>query len=1222
MTSGKARAFATTMSDRNLEEPLCEEVYLRGDAKGLQVSSLSSITVPSTGTTSTTTEETVSLQEAWSTQTVVKSNEPPSTLQNPDDSRDFTINSKEFTASGTSFGLVVPLPSGDTTSTTGRPSFSRTCLTSPKIHSPSHRKVNKLDDSFTINQLQFSKASNHLVGRAAEMEMLERALTRVSEQQSKELVLLSGYSGTGKSALAKSLRRHLPERRMHGLYIQGKFDLQQRNNQPYTAIAIAVGSLCGHLLTLQQNEPERFAEVRATLLETLGTDLPVLSRVFGTLQEVLDAELNEAAISATQNPLEVKHRLVYAFCRFMRVMSVTFSPLVLVLDDLQWADGPSLDLVEALLMDRADHSAAQESGRATTKKRSAGGMLLVGIYRSNEVDSSHLLSSRLREWRERAPGPTSLNSPDACPFGLQEIEVKNLPFSAIHEYVSGILSSKDSETLGLAELCHRRTHGNIFFLIHFLRLLHRDELLRYNFGTLQWKWDLNEIELKTVASDNVVDLLLQKMNDLSDDETNLLKLASCLGASFDKDMLQLLWQSKDKTKADNAVEMPESDSLEVNDCTDMNSALERLIVDGYLQMTEKGTFQFAHDKVEEAASLLNDSSDNEASFHKWVGEVLLYGLGPQELESVIFVVVNLLNESGMPTSQVERLSLAQLNRRAGVKAMEVSAYEAACSYVSMGISLLGEHPFGANYELALDLFSTGAEAEAARGNASKMEEYCRAVMDENTYPIDDKLRVYTTWLASLANRGEIAEAASQTISLLERFGVRFPRNRVMQAIRTILSISKVKRGLKQGLLEKIVDLPIEKDPTRIRLLHLLDRLSVYLYYMHDDLMPLIMLRNFEWTLKYGLNDVTPAALTTLGIIFAGPLGDLRSGSDLASAALKLIPKVSPLVESRTLFTAHGFGVVWTQPMRDQLKPLLRAYELGLCCGDAESACWAIHLFYHQRYLTSFSLDLCIADVEMYLPQMLQLNQVVAYRSTLVNYQMFMNLAGRTDTDPLSLSGEFCTPANHADWYANDPFYHQHCRLWECYVRTLYGEHEECAKLVVKYGNNTTVKSNPATFSMSMFEVISKGVSSAVAARTTKKRAYRKNALAIHKRIKDWIDKGNPNVAHLDAFLDGQFSAMAGKQFAAIKSLQVSIVIAARGGLLLDAALFSECFGEYLIELGDSDEAVFRLQEAIKYYREFGARRKERLLETKYVNLWPKPRFVMATQEADSGLLED
>ena len=187
------------------------------------------------------------------------------------------------------------------------------------------------------------------------------------------------------------------------------------------------------------------------------------------------------------------------------------------------------------------------------------------------------------------------------------------------------------------------------------------------------------------------------------------------------------------------------------------------------------------------------------------------------------------------------------------------------------------------------------------------------------------------------------------------------------------------------------------------------------------------------------------------------------------------------------------------------------------------------------------------------------------------------------------------------------------------MRTIYGKHEECSKLVVKYGNNTAVKSNPGTYTIAMFEVICKGISSAIAARATGNRAYRKNAQAIHRRLKNWIEKGNPNVAHLDAFMDAQFATLAGKKFAAIKSFQVSIVIAARGGLLFDAALFSECFGQYLLEIGDDDEAAFRLREAIKYYSEFGALRKTNQLQQKYSDLWPKPAFVtVSTIENESS----
>lgn len=272
------------------------------------------------------------------------------------------------------------------------------------------------------------------------------------------------------------------------------------------------------------------------------------------------------------------------------------------------------------------------------------------------------------------------------------------------------------------------------------------------------------------------------------------------------------------------------------------------------------------------------------------------------------------------------------------------------------------------------------------------------------------------------------------------------------------------------------------------------------------------------------------------------------------------------------------------------------------------------MFYLYRHLTSFSLELGIVDVEVYMPQMNDLNQLVTYRSTVVIYQMFMNLAGRTDTDPLSLVGEYCTAENHAVWSATDPSYEHHCRIWECYIRTIYGAHKKCADLAVKYGPNATVKSNPGAFCLALFEVITKGVSSFVAARQTGKRPYRKIALAIRKRIKSWIDNGNPSVAHLDAFFDAELAALNGKHFAAIDKYQVSVIMSARRGLLLDAGLFSEIFGEYVLGRGDKDEAAFRLQEAIKYYAEFGAKRKVAMIEKKHGYLWPKPSIVVAVEK--------
>jgi predicted ATPase len=756
-------------------------------------------------------------------------------------------------------------------------------------------------------------------------------------KKKKQLVMLSGYSGTGKSSLARIALKKDTD----ALYAEGKFDHQSSKTEPYSAWKQIFGTICANILSMkhsqqvehqqqkqqQQQQQQRQDMICNRIRETLGSELlQTLLRVFPILEEILsipsceydgdDAvpqqqqqqQQQQHEESYKSNPAGAKFRFNLAFCRFMRVVCDELSCVTIVLDDLQWTDVPSLDLLDCLLTDRLVEN-----------------LLIVAIYRSNEVDDGHPLSDRLHDWKIRSSNDNNSNNNNnnsdddqngngdkdygngggGRNFTIQEIVVDNLQFDEIVKFINDLLSVTDSRTLALASLCQKRTHGNVFFLTHFLIHLHSTQLLQYSFGALEWTWDINEIECKTTASENVVDLLLLKMQSLPKKQADVLRLIACLGASVEEHVLGLLWQEM-YSDCDDTTEVEISNVL--------RSSLEASIADGYL--LREGTDEarhhvFVHDKVQEAASLLTPTEEAQ-SFHKWVGQTLMKVLPPEDFESALFVVVNLLNEGTPLEAREERIDLAELNCRASNVAMQISAFHAASLYTSTGISLLGDNAFSENYDLALDLYSTGASAESCLGNTEKMEAYCQAVMQQTDISREDKLRVYTTWLASLSNRGYMKEAADQTLELLAEFNVRFPKNRTVQSFRILANIMKVKRGLKGNLIQTILELPVEKDPTRLRLLHLMSRLFVCLYYLHDDLMPLVMFRKFSWALQYGLNDNTPGALNTLAIIFAGILVDLQGGSKFAQAAIDLIPKVSPLVEGRTLFVAHSHGVVWTQ----------------------------------------------------------------------------------------------------------------------------------------------------------------------------------------------------------------------------------------------------------------------------------------------------------------------
>ena len=983
------------------------------------------------------------------------------------------------------------------------------------VKEPTARRSNSTDEGYTINKLQFrmsvadrrsvglSQASEALVGRAKEIKILQQALVatypeKVSvesddddfeqalppqldddedsgERKRKQLIMLAGSSGTGKSALAQCLREHVM---FPCTYAQGKFDLQQQNNQPYAAIASAVGELCASLL--RDLSAEKMMDFQEKLRASLGVDLRVLLRVFRVLQEIVDdqdlvEELSNAEDSS--NAAAAKHRFSFAFCRFIRIVSgFVEGSLVFVLDDLQWADSPSLDVMEALLLDRetstAQYQGAMSFGNSSSDfipaaETSAFGLLVIGIYRSNEVDQAHILSSRIREWRLRSAG-------ESRTFQMREMTVENLSQEAVNSYVTTVVSSTDWESHRLAELCYRRTQGNIFFLIHFLRSLQRQNLLVYSFGQMKWIWDLDEVEEKTVVSENVVDLLLQKMEDLSTIETVLLRMASCLGATFEGITLDLLWNRYKESKGASTSTPGWSDD-------DLDYAVDMLVDYGYLHHGRRGTFQFTHDKVQEASSLLQipDDDRNSDRFQTWVGEALLAGFEESELESALFVVVNLLNNG--TTSSISKAEFADLNLRAATKAVSFSAFEAASSYAASGLSLLGDNALRDHYDAALELLTIGAKAESALGNMEMTQRYCQTVINWKG-PERDKLRINSIWIVALGNAGKLREAADETIRVLALFGVKFPKGKILQTVGLLSNIQKIKKSLKNKFLKTIDSLPLEEDPLRIELLHILDRLCVYLYLIQDDMMPHPIFQNFNWTAKYGINDLTPTALGTMAIIFNGILNDLRGGSQLASAALSLIPRVSPTQESRILFVTNVFGVVWTHPIRKSLKSLLRSYELGLCSGDIESAFWSISVFLTIRFMTGFPIDLCIEDMEMYVPQMKEFNHMVAYHTGRLMQEGFMNLAGRTNTEPLSITGEILSAEDHEVWQKEDPFYFHYTRLWECYFRTIYGRHEECAKLAIEYGLDGAHKANPGCISIALMEVFCKGVSSAIAAR--------------------------------------------------------------------------------------------------------------------------------------------
>ncbi len=761
---------------------------------------------------------------------------------------------------------------------------------------PQKRKSNDLSE-LTVDKLRFD--SLRLYGRDKEIAILNEELESLvsSSNRKRRVVLISGTSGAGKTKLAETLR--FPTFQKKGLFVKGKFDLNLRS-QPYSGISNACAEICGSILELQLLQPTRASDICKEIEETLADELVLLIQAIPILVEIVHRpdpamEQRQSKSSEASSCNKSKNRIQYAFVRFMRLVAKYFPPLVLVLDDLQWADASSLDLLDCLIADRQNPK-----------------LMVIGMYRSNEVDETHIFYRFLEEQKEKR------HEQD---FSLTQLRIDNLDIHAVNDIVQDLMQCEDSRTIDLAEICVKKTHGNPFFLLHFIHMLYEHKLLLFNYATISWSWNVEAIAMSTRACDNVADLLQNQMKMLPMHLLELLKLASCLGSTFDQYHIQRVWR-----KFMNDTPEQDCDKLITN-------ALDELGEAGLIVKVSQTPLRFSwvHVKIQEAAADLIPELERD-TFSRTIGQILLSELGVDELESLIFVVVDLLNSPPIDDWDPEkRLELSALNLTASQKAIKVSSFESAAKYAGKGITLLLDNAWDVDtYQLTLQLYSVGAKAEGFLGNVETMETYCRAVIWRKDVPLKDKLDVYSTWVEGIANRSQMEEAASLTFQILDKFNCRFSNNTAILKAGIIGNVLRIKTTMKSRSPSKLSPM---NDETMVQMMRLLDQLCTYLYTLNDDRMPLIVFRSLNLTIKHGVCVYSPPAFATTGIMLTGILDDIQGGTTYGQHALSLSEETkSTLTHARTMFIVYSFLFPWTRPIREVLNPLLQAYDLGLQTG--------------------------------------------------------------------------------------------------------------------------------------------------------------------------------------------------------------------------------------------------------------------------------------------------
>ena len=714
-----------------------------------------------------------------------------------------------------------------------------------------------------------------LYGREREIEVLIAAFDRVVAQGTTELVLVSGYSGIGKSSVVYELHKVLVPPR--GLFASGKFD-QYKRDIPYATIGQAFRSLVRSLLTQSEEELGRW---RTPLIEALGPNGQLMVNLVPELELVIGKQLPVAELP----PQDAKNRFQLVFRRFLAVFARPEHPLALFLDDLQWLDTATLDLLEHLVT----HPEVRH-------------LLLVGAYRDNEVGPAHPLLRTLNAIRD-------------ADVRVREIMLAPLVLDDVGRLIADALHCEPERARPLAELVQEKTGGSPFFAIQFFTALAEEGLLAFNPAASAWQWDIDRIRAKSVT-DNVVDLMAAKLQRFSSATQEALKQLACLGNVAPIATLALVHGEPEEA---------------------IHGALWQAVHAG-LVFREDDAYRFLHDRIQQAAySMIPD--EQRADVHLRIGRLLAANTPAEKREEAIFEIVNQLNRgAALIALRDEREQLAELNLLAGQRAKATSAYAAALIYLTAGAALLPEDSWERRHELSFTLELHRAECEFLTAALTEAEHRLNVLSTRAATTVERatvaclRADLYTTLDQS-------SRAIAVGLDYLGHLGIDWSPHPMEDEARR--EYERIWSQLGSRTIESLIELPLMSDPASLATLDVLAKIGVPAFYTDANLLALVTCRAVNLSLERGNCDASCIAYVWLSMIAGARFGDYQT------AVYRFGQLGYDLVEGRGLtrfqartYMDYGYGVLpWTRHVRAGRDLLRRAFEAANKIGDLTYAAY-------------------------------------------------------------------------------------------------------------------------------------------------------------------------------------------------------------------------------------------------------------------------------------------
>jgi PAS domain S-box-containing protein len=991
-----------------------------------------------------------------------------------------------------------------------------------------------------------------LYGRDREVETLLRAFDRVVAGGRPELVLVSGYSGIGKSAVVNELHKPLVPPR--GLFASGKFD-QYKRDIPYATLAQAFQSLVRPLLSKNEDDLHTWRDRLREALEPNGRliiDLvPELKHVIGEQPPVPELP-----------PSDAQRRFQLVFRRFMGVFARPEHPLALFLDDLQWLDAATLDLLEDLLT-----------------QTDLQHLLLIGAYRDNEVDPTHPLIRKLDAIRRNGAE-------------VQDIVLTPLGRDELRQLLADSLHCGPERADPLAALVYEKTTGNPFFAIQFISALADEGLLTFDYGDGRWMWDLPRIHAKGFT-DNVVELMVGKLNRLPSETQTALQQFACLGNSAAFEMLRMVYQR----------------SIE-----DMHEDLWEAVKSGLIFRGDD-SYRFLHDRVQEAAYSLIPT-ELRAGAHLRIGRLLASHTPPATREDAIFEIVNQLNRgSHLIASVEERERIADLNLVAGRRAKASTAYESALKYLRAGSALLTEETWQRNYELVFSIEHLMAECEmltaemvVAEGRMLRLSQRARS---RHHVCLVTRLRLvlYTNWDKSDLGLDVFLEWLRRDGTDWSKHPTREDAMREYSRIWTLLGDRQI---------EDLVDLPLITDPDVLDTLDVFSDAVTPSFFFDEHLSSLVVCRLVSLSLEHGNCDASCYGYAWLGFLAGPRFGNLRDGYRFGQVGYDLVEKRGlTRYRARTYLSVGALVMPWTKHPATGQDLVRRALDLSYRAGELA--------FVGYCFTTSFALNLAVgaplAEVQAEAERGLAFSRKA--QLSVVNGVLSAQL-GLTRT----LRGLTATfgRLDHEGYTERDTELHlasnRNLGFVECFywvrklqARFLAGDHSsaiDAATNVRPLLWNTP--SNFETIEFHLYGALAHAAAHDVAS-GDQRREHFEALVGHHQQLDVWAQHNPVTFENCAAIVGAEIARIEGRVLDAQDLYEKAVHSAHTQGFVHNEALANERAGCFYAARGFERIATAYLRDARYCYRRWGADAKVRQLE----QLYPQIGAEEATSDATATI---